>query len=386
MSSDPQPTDLRMARFKKFALSFLAVPLQVDARERWRAFMGAAFGILITALVSSVLVDTALPSTWLVAPMGASAVLVFAVPASPMAQPWSVLGGHLISALVGVTCAIYITDPVLAASISVGVAIALMFSLRCLHPPGGATALLAVILHATSYRFALFPVLVNSLLLVSAGVLYNNLTGRAYPHAQRPVPPPEPAPPARFSTADMDAALAHYNQVLDVSRDDLQELLHLAEAASYQRNLGELRCADIMSRDPVAVQFGTSLSEAWTLMRQRRIKALPVIDRQQRIVGIVTAADFFRQAGLDEHSGLGDRVRELIKSDGLSSSQRPEVVGQIMTRRVRVAGARRHALELVELFSQDGHTHIPIIDEENRLVGIVTKSDLVRALFRAVKP
>jgi CBS domain-containing membrane protein len=267
------------------------------------------------------------------------------------------------------------------------VAIALMFSLRCLHPPGGATALLAVILHATSYRFALFPVLVNSLLLVSAGVVYNNLTGRAYPHAQRSPPPPAPAVPvARFTTADMDAALAHYNQVLDVSRDDLQELLHLAEAASYQRNLGELRCADIMSREPVAVQFGTSLSEAWTLMRQRRIKALPVIDRQQRIVGIVTAADFFRQAGLDEHSGLGDRVRELIKNNGLTSSDRPEVVGQIMTRRVQVAGVQRHALELVKLFSQDGHTHIPIIDEENRLVGIVTKSDLVRALYRAVKP
>ena len=386
MSPDPQPADLRLSRLKKFAMSFLLVPLQVDSKERWRAFMGAAFGILVTALVSSFLVDTAIPATWLVAPMGASAVLVFAVPASPMAQPWAVLGGNTISALAGITCASYIGDPAWAAAIGVGLAIALMFSLRCLHPPGGATALLAVILHATSYRFALFPVLVNSLLLVSAGVLYNNLTGRAYPHAQRPPPPPEPAAPARFSAADMDAALAHYNQVLDVSRDDLDELLHLAESASYQRNLGELRCADIMSPDPVAVQFGTSLSEAWTLMRQRRVKSLPVTDNQQRIVGIVTAADFFRQAGLDEHTGLGDRVRDLIKSDGLSNSERPEVVGQIMTRRVRVAGVQRHALELVELFSQDGHTHIPIIDEENRLVGIVTKSDLVRALFRAVKP
>ncbi len=367
-------------------MSFLAVPLQIDAKERWRAFMGAAFGILVTALASRLLVDTAIPATWLVAPMGASAVLVFAASASPMAQPWSVLGGHVFSALVGITCAMYIADPVLAASVSVGLAIALMFSLRCLHPPGGATALLAVILHATSYRFALFPVLVNSLLLVSAGVLYNNLTGRAYPHAQRSPPPPAPVPPARFTTADMDAALAHYNQVLDVSRDDLDQLLHLAEAASYERNLGELRCAAIMSRDPVAVQFGTLLNEAWSLMRVRRIKALPVTDNQQRIVGIVTAADFFRRAGLDEHSGLGERVRELIKGNGLSSSDRPEVVGQIMTRRVRVAGAQRHALELVELFSQDGHTHIPIIDEENRLVGIVTKSDLVRALYRAVKP
>lgn len=386
MSPDPKSSGLRFSRLRAFAISFLAVPLQVDARERWRAFLGAAFGILITALVSSLLVDTTIPATWLVAPMGASAVLVFAVPASPMAQPWAVLGGNTISALVGITCALTIRDPVLAAAVSVGVAIALMFSLRCLHPPGGATALLAVILHATSYRFALFPVLVNSLLLVSAGVVYNNLTGRAYPHAQRSPVPPAPVAPARFTAADMDAALAHYNQVLDVSRDDLDELLHLAESASYQRNLGELRCADIMSREPVAVQVETTLSEAWALMRKCRIKSLPVIDRQQHIVGIVTAADFFRQAGLDEHGGLGERVRELIKSDGSTPTGGPAMVGQIMTRRVRVAGVQQHALELVELFSQAGHTHIPITDAEHRLAGIVTKSDLVRALFRAVKP
>ena len=235
-------------------------------------------------------------------------------------------------------------------------------------------------------EYAFFPVFVNSFLLMSAGVLYNNLSGRAYPHAQRTPSTPEPVAAARFSAADMDAALAHYNQVLDVSRDDLEELLHLAEAASYQRTLGELRCADIMSRDTVSVQLGTSLAEAWSLMRQRRIKALPVVDRHQHVVGIVTAADFYREAGLEQDSGVGERVRELIKGKGQASSQRPEVVGQIMTRSVRVAGQQRHALGLVALFSRDGHTHIPIIDEENRLVGIVTKSDLVRALYRAVNP
>lgn len=389
MSLDERPSGLlvasRLGRLKNFAIRFLAAPLWVDARERWRAFLGAGFGILITALVSRWLVDPAVPATWLVAPMGASAVLVFAVPASPMAQPWAVLGGNTIAALVGITCAMYIGDPVWAASIGVGLAIALMFVLRCLHPPGGATALLAVLLHATSYRFALFPVLVNSLLLVVCGVLYNNLTGRTYPHAQRSQGV-SPTTPARFSAADLDAALVHYNQVLDVSRDDLEKLLHYAELASYQRNLGELRCADIMSREPVAVQFGTTLSAAWALMRQQRIKALPVIDRTHRIVGIVTAADFLRQIDLDEHSGIGERLRALIQGNGSTNSEKPEIVGQIMTRTVQVASAHRHAIELVPLFSKGGHQHIPIIDEENYLVGIITQSDLVRALYRAVQP
>ena len=206
-----------------------------------------------------------------------------------------------------------------------------------------------------------------------------------YPHAQRsPVSPP--ADTNRFSAQDLDAALAHYNQVLDVSRDDLEELLHYAELAAYQRNLGELRCVDIMSPEPVAVQYGTALGDAWHLMREHRIKALPVIDRSRRIVGIVTASDFLRQVDLDDHSGIGLRLRSFLQRNGASHSDKPEVVGQIMTRKVQVASAHRHAIELVPLFSKKGHKHIPVIDEENRLVGVVTQSDIVRALYRAVKP
>ena len=374
-----------LGALKNFAADFLAAPVQVDAKERWRALLGAGFGILVTAFVSRWLADAAAPVTWLIAPIGASALLVFAVPASPMAQPWAVLGGNTLSALAGITCALLIGDSVWAASVGIGLAIALMFTFRCVHPPGGATALLAVLLHATHYRFALFPVLTNSLLLVVCGVLYNNLTGRPYPHAQRG-PGTAPADSARFSTADLDAALVHYNQLLDVSRDDLEQLLHYAELASYQRNLGELRCADLMLRDPPAVQFGTSLSDAWKLMRQQHLKVLPVIDRTRRIVGIVAAADFLRHADLDELGGLGERLRALVQRSGSTHSDKPEVVGQIMTRNVQVASLQRHAIDLVPLFSTGGHQHIPVIDTEKRLVGLITQSDLVRALYKAARP
>ena len=210
----------------------LSIPVQVDARERWRSIVGAGVGILVTALVSRWFVSPELSPVWLVAPMGASAVLVFAVSASPMAQPWAVIGGNTISALVGITCSVLLGDSLWAVPMSVLLAMGVMFTLRCLHPPGGASALLAVLAHATSYQFALVPVFLNSVLLVLAGIAYNNLTGRRYPHAQRTNSAPS-AEPARFSTADLDAALAHYNQVLDVSRDDLEDLLHHAELASY---------------------------------------------------------------------------------------------------------------------------------------------------------
>jgi len=220
---------------------------------------------------------------------------------------------------------------------------------------------------------------------VLAGVAYNTASGRRYPHTQLPPRSPDSDPRSRFKSADLDAALAHYNQVLDISRDDLEQLLQQAEMAAYRRNLGEIRCADIMTRQPIAVEFGTSLREAWLLMRGHRIKALPVIDRARRIVGIVTVADFMRHADLELHENIGQRLREFLRRTGAVHSDKPEVVGQIMTRQVRVASDSRHVVDLVPLFSEGGHHHIPIIGHENRLVGIITQTDLVRALYRAVQ-
>lgn len=362
------------------------MPVRVDAKERLRAFAGAGAGILVAGLLSHWVGGAGGLSPWLVAPIGASAVLVFAVPGSPLAQPWSVVGGNTVSALVGTACVLLIPNPVLASAVAVGLAIALMFQLRCLHPPGGATALFAVLAHADQFQFAAFPVLANSVLLVAAGIAYNTLTGRAYPHVQSAPGQSAPQAGARFSAADLDTALAHYNQVLDVSRDDLEALLHDAETAAYERKLGALRCEDVMTRDPIAVEFGTPLADAWALMRKRGIKALPVTDKARRIAGIVTVADFMRHADLDKHEGIGERLRGLVRRLGVSHTEQPEVVGQIMTRQVRVASADRFLIELVPVFSEGGHHHIPIIDADKRLVGIITQSDLVGALYRAVQP
>jgi CBS domain-containing membrane protein len=386
---------------REFLLRLWPARAQVDWREQVRAFAGAGagVGILATALLARWWAGSAhSASPWLAAPLGASAVLVFAVPASPLAQPWAVVGGNFFSALVGIACAWLIPDKAWAGAVAVALAIGLMFPLRCLHPPGGATALLAA-LGAPPWSFAFFPMLADSVALVTAGMLYNSLTGRRYPHGQQATQRPAATPAAssssspglasggsRFSEADLDTALAHYNQVLDVSRDDLGELLHFAEAAAYERNFGHLQCRDIMSREPLAVPFGTPLAEAWALMRERHIKALPITDRSRRVVGIVTVADFLEHAGIEQPTGIGQRLRSLMRSNASSHSSKPETVGQIMTRGVRVASADRPVAELVPLFSERGHHHIPIIDSERRLVGIITQSDLVRALYRATQP
>jgi CBS domain-containing membrane protein len=148
--------------------------------------------------------------------------------------------------------------------------------------------------------------------------------------------------------------------------------------------LSELRCENIMTRDVLTVEYGTDLEDAWQLMRGRRIKALPVVDRHKRIIGIISLADFMRHAEVDRSSGeLRERLQHLIKRSGTSHTTKPEAVGQIMCAQVRVVSANRSVAELMPLFSEDGHHHIPVIGDDNRLVGIITQSDFVRALYGA---
>jgi len=151
---------------------------------------------------------------------------------------------------------------------------------------------------------------------------------------------------------------------------------------AYRRRFGEITCADIMSRDIVTVEFGALLEDAWALLLEHHIKALPVVDRARRVIGIVTQGDFMKHANLNVYDGFDAKLREFIKRTFKTHSEKPEVVGQIMSKRVTTARIDMHIVELVPLMSDFGLHHIPIVNAERRLVGMVTQSDLVSALYR----
>jgi CBS domain-containing membrane protein len=382
-----------MNPFGLWLRGFIPGPVVVNATERLRACCGALLGILLTGLVSHWALGARAPLPLLIAPMGASAVLLFGVPASPLAQPWSIIGGNLVAAVIGVACARWIHDPVLAPALAVSLAIGAMFALRCLHPPSGAVALTAVLggpaVTGLGFHFVLTPVLLNSFLLLLVALLFNNATKRRYPHSAHQDSAKlhqtkDRASGARvgFTQEDLDYVLQQYNQVLDVSRDDLQNLILQTELHAYQRRFGAITCADIMSRDIVSVEYGTSLEDAWALLLKHRIKALPVINTARRLIGIVTQTDFMRQADLQLYTGFDQKLKQFLRRTTGTHSDKPEVVGQIMTAAVKSAALSVHIVELVQPLSDSGIHHIPIVDDENRLVGMVTQSDMVAALYR----
>ena len=182
----------------------------------------------------------------LVPSMGASAVLLFAVPHGALSQPWNVLGGHLLSALIGVGCYQLVPHSFLAASLAVGLAIGAMYYLRCIHPPGGATALTAVIggesTHALGYQFVLTPVLLNVVIMLLVAVLFNfGFRWRRYPsmpagrHAQVQLPATGSGS-RTIDHSDLVAALGQIDSFIDVSEHDLLRIYELATGqAVHQR-------------------------------------------------------------------------------------------------------------------------------------------------------
>ena len=209
----------------------------VSHAERIASAVGGFLSILCILVISQSFVGMQ-DAGIIVASMGASSVLLFAVPHGQLSQPWAVLGGHIISAIIGVTCAQAIANEIVAASAAVGLAIGAMYYLRCVHPPGGATALSAVIggevTHALGYQYVITPVLLNVLAILAVAFLYNYLfSWRRYPvYLQQSKESrgeiPAVAEPGEISHGDFVYALSQVDSFVDVSEYDLLRIYELA--------------------------------------------------------------------------------------------------------------------------------------------------------------
>jgi CBS domain-containing membrane protein len=226
----------------------------VSEREHWISASGGLLGILTALWVSHVWLGGH-DGILLVSSMGSAALLLFAAPHGAMSQPWPLFGGNLVSAVIGVFCVRWLgNEPMLAASLAVSLSIAAMYGLRCLHPPGGATALSVVLggetVHAMGYGFVLMPVLLNVVVMFTVAVLFN------YPFAWRRYPQSwvcktqavaETAKESMIPHSNLVYALSQIDTFVDVSEEDLQRIYALALAGPPLADLAA-------RRDPVSAR------------------------------------------------------------------------------------------------------------------------------------
>lgn len=369
------PYFVRLQRY----LTADAPPLSTS--ERWRSTAAALVGMLLLQGILAI-VPVAGGVSHLLAPLGATSIILFALPHSPLGQPWPMAGGLLLSALAGWLCGNWIHPEALAIAVAVALSVWAMARLHCIHPPGGAMAIVCVF--GAAHPGLLLTVVLNVLAMLGVVIAINNLLpGRRYP-AGLPHPSQSVVPPRRPSAIDHDDlryALEKIDAYLDISEDDLVEVYEQATAHALQRHERRI-CAEIMTPDPLCIEYGDSLNDAWALLRRHRLKALPVIDRSRRLTGLLTLDDFLRHIAPDPGRTVAENVRGLLQRSGLSQSERPEVVGQIMQKKVVAARTGDSIAQIAALLSASEHPAlIPVLDEKGRVVGALSQTDVLSALY-----
>ena len=349
-------------------------------QEALRAAIGAVLGLVVTDAVLWLIASLTgatdaglLAHPLLIAPFGASAVLIYAVPTSPLAQPWSVVAGNTIAAL----CALVVLQSGLPPMVTLGLAVLLasvaMAFARALHPPGGAVAV-AMVLTATpdhgpglSY---LLTVAVGSAVLTAFGIAFNRATARHYPFQPVQTTPystgPEAAKPAAPEPARrhlptplaLAAALDRLRLGANLGVDDLAQLIETAEALTASQSLA-LTAAQMMTAHPVSVRPEADWRALAALFVQHGFRNLPVVDPQARFLGLIPVQSLLRPG-----------------AQGLTAAH--------LLQEVTALVPDATLADLLPPLAQGRQTCLPILGDDGRLSGLITRSDIVAALVHAI--
>ncbi len=363
-----------------------AVPL----REALRAGLGAAIGLAVTAGLALLLSPERWLVIYLVAPFGATAVLIFAAPNSPLAQPWPAIVGNATSALAAIAACKMVSEPLLSIPLAVAMAIMAMALLRATHPPGGAVAM-TVALGAESilpygFGFALMPVAAGTLALVLTGILYARLTGRRYPLRQfgevNPNGTLDPVATERLglSEEELSGILSRYRQSLNLGVEDLARLIAAAEMQAAGHLDGPQQVGDIMSRDLVTVSPDMPADRVAELFMRHGFTSLPVVGRDDQFLGVIFQLHMIGAAFGKERPVEGSLLRQIRarlrapKGNGMVASAIMDVAPVATTPQTPIAA-------VLPQLATSGMDAVPVL-EGSRIVGVVTQTDLIAALAR----
>lgn len=217
------------------------LPAAINTRPaEWsRAAIGMALGTMLSVWVCGQVFGVEV-AQHLLGPLGASAVLLFAVSSGALAQPWSIVGGYLCAGVISLLVAHVLGRTLASACLAAGMALLLMCWLRCLHPPAGALALTLVLADPATIALdwkVFGPVMLGASTLLLSALAYNNLTRIRYPkRAAEPVVMDKQA----ITADDLKLALADMDAFFDVTPEDLEQLIHASELHAKRRSIGEV--------------------------------------------------------------------------------------------------------------------------------------------------
>lgn len=318
-------------------------------------------------------------SNILLASMGATAVLLFATPHSTLVQPYAILGGHVVSALIGVAAQRFVPAPY-AAAVAVGLAITLMHLLHCLHPPGGATALYAVTggpeIWDLGFGYVLTPVAVNAGLMLLMGLILNNLRapGKLYPVVPLPAAITSSGVTKdipRVTPDDIKEAVTESGTYIDVTEEDLLTLYQAAESNLFKRLLSSRSVDSLSFGQTTTLSKNAPMVDVLEALAVSETGCVVILAPDRQVEGIITGVDISR--ALSQQAGPKGNP---ISREGDPKSCVIATAEDLMTRPVQTIFKTDRMDTVAALLATGDIHHVPVVDESHRFLGVITHTDI----------
>ena len=182
-----------------------------------------------------------------------------------------------------------------------------------------------------------------------------------------------------ISDEDLRAALKEMNTYVDVTEADLKKIYSIAVKHSQIRIALKVSVRDIMTRDAIAVNADVNIHELSRLMCEKSLSGLPVADEENCVVGMVTEADILHVAGLDKNHIFRDILRHIL-GEPFPEHGKGEIVGDIMTSPAITARPDDNLSDVAKILDEKRIERLPVVDDQNKLIGVISRADIIRAL------
>jgi len=195
------------------------------------------------------------------------------------------------------------------------------------------------------------------------------------------VPMSEERISCEISEEDLRAALREIKTYVDITEEDLKKIYAIALRNAQERIARSIPVSDVMTRAAIAIRTHADLHEAAGLLSEHRISGLPVVDEGSVVLGVVTEADILSMTGMEKEHTFKDILRHLL-GEPLPERKRGNNVGEIMSSPAITTRPDADIRDVARILDEKRIKRLPVVDEGNRLVGVISRADIVRAMRR----
>jgi CBS-domain-containing membrane protein len=182
-----------------------------------------------------------------------------------------------------------------------------------------------------------------------------------------------------ISDEDLRGALKEIKAYVDITEEDLKKIYTIALRHARERLAHKVLVDEVMTKEVVAVKKYDDIQEAARLLTENRISGLPVVDAENSVLGVVTEADILSMTGIKDGHNFRDILRHIL-GEPLPERKSGHLVGDIMTSPAITTRRDADIKKVAKVLDEKRIKRLPVVDRKNKLVGVISRADIVRAI------